>query len=136
MGTATVRLRRFLVRIIPGAIAVGVLAGDASAVHGQSAGGQGSIEIIGVASTAPIANAIQQLSLMVPSGYVGNGGPGVANAVLRGALSLTSTGDTDLVASVVQTSDVILDISARPAGGDSWTKQRGTGKRLFLAQFN
>lgn len=130
------RLRRFLARLVPGAVAAGVLAICATASLGQSASGNGAIEIVGVASTAAIANVTQQLVLTVPSGYAANrrsAGPSADGLASR---SYSNTGDVDLIASVVQISGSIVDLPVGSAGNDNPTKRREPGKNLVLVQFN
>ena len=100
--------------------------------YAQSADGGGSIEVVDVASTATIANAVQLFAQFIPSGYVRKTGSYVPNEAAGGAPLLTSTGDTDLVTSVVQSSDAILN----PSGNESSTKRGGKGNNLVLAQFN
>lgn len=131
-----VRLRRLLARSIPGAIAVGVLTAHPTVVYGQSASGQGSIRIVDGASTAVITDALQRLSLMVSWENAGNTGLRVGDANAGGALSMSGTGATGLVASIVQTSDGILNTANAPARSINSTKQRESGKNLVLAQYN
>ena len=130
------RLRRFFARLVPGAVAVGVLAAGATVGYAQNRGVNGSIEVVDVASTAPVTNAIQQLAQLIPSGYDSNAGPHVAASVVGGAQSPTTTGDAGLIASVVQSSDVILDLPAGAADNANSTNKRGMGMYLVLAQFN
>lgn len=129
------RLRRFLARRFSGAVVAGVMAAGATAGYAQNGGGTGSIQVLDAASTAAIANAVQQLAGLSLSGYARSTGSGVANAVTRGAQSSASTGGT-LVASVLQSSDFILELPTGPAGSNGSTKQHGTGQNLVLAQFN
>ena len=124
--------RRLQARVIPGAIAVGVMVAGTSVGYAQGADGGGSITVVDVASTATIADAVQQFAQFIPSGYVSNTGSYVPNEAVGGAPSLASTGGTDLVASVVQSSDAILN----PSSNESSTKRIGTGNHLVLAQFN
>ena len=130
------RLRRFFARLVPGAVAVGVLAAGATVGCAQNRGVNGSIEVVDVANTAPITNAMQQLALLIPSGYASNTGPHVADPVVGGAQSPTTTGDAHLIASVMQSSDVILDLPAGAADNANSTNKRGMGMYLVLAQFN
>ena len=126
------RLRRCSTWLVPGALAVGVLAAGTTVGYAQSAGSGGSIEIVDVASTATISNALQQLAQIIPSGYASHTGSYVPNGVVGGAPTLASTGDTELVASVLQSSDAILN----PSDNESSTERSGTGNNLVLAQFN
>ena len=130
------RRRRSFARVIPVAVVVGVLAASSTAGNAQGAEGNGTTEIVDVASTAAIANAMQQFTQLIPSGYVSNSGPHVADSVVGRAPSPTTTGDAALIASVVQSSDVVRDVTAGAAGNYGSTKQDGTGKYLVLAQFN
>lgn len=127
------RLRRFLARLVPGAVAAGVLAVGATASLGQNSSGTGAIEIVGVASTAAIASAVQQLVQTVPSGYAANrrSSPGSL-----ASWSSSNTADAGLIASVVQISSGVLDLPVGSAGNDSPNSHPEPGEKLVLAQFN
>ena len=130
------RRRRSFARVIPVAVVVGVLAASSTPGNAQGAEGNGTTEIVDAASTAAIANAMQQFAQLIPSGYVSNSRPLVADSVVGRASSPTTTGDAALIASVGQNSDVIGDVAAGAAGNYGSTKQDGTGTYLVLAQFN
>lgn len=123
-------------RFLPGAVAAGVLTSGASASYGQSADGNGSIELVEFASTATLANEVHQLVQTSPSTYASKASSGILDQFIIGAGLPNSAGDTGLISSVLESSDVILDVTDGPAGGDGSTKQDGTGRTLILAQFN
>ena len=127
------RLRRFLARLVPGAVAAGVLAVGATASLGQNASGNGAIEIVGVASTAAISSVMQQLIQTVPSNYAANRRSGTDGLA---SWSSSNTADAGVIASVVQISGGVLDLPVGSAGNDSPTKRAEAGENLVLAQFN